>query len=140
MYKMVFLLSILVFMRCKTSHSPAGGSEQLYQHKWIFVEVGGKAIAPSPGGTTAFLTFTPGQVVRVTGFTGCNNLTGTGEISSGNGLRFSPLATTKMFCADAAAQEQSILTTLQQVTNFSVAANTLLLLNGTSTVASLKAE
>lgn len=129
-------------MSCKSSRptgNATGGSEGLYQHKWLFTEVGGKPLVSS-GGKSAFLAFTPGQVVRVSGSTGCNNLTATAEISSGNGLRFSPIATTKMFCAEAAAQEQTILTALGQVTNFSVAAGTLVLLNGTTPVASLKAE
>ena len=142
MYKL-FLLGANVLMNCKNTNpsgNATGGSEGLYQHKWLFTDVGGKPITSSASEKAAFLAFTPGQVVRVSGTTGCNNLTGTAEIKSGNGLHFSPMATTKMFCAETATQEQTILAALAQVTNFSVTNGTLVLLKGTTPVASLKAE
>ena len=63
---------------------------------WRVVEIDGSPVTPQPQKTEAHLVFkAEGQ--RVSGSTGCNRFTGTFK-QTADGLRFSPLAVTKMAC------------------------------------------
>lgn len=76
-----------------------GNSEELYMHRWYLSSVHQKEVRTETG-RTAYLAFTPGQVNTVAGFTGCNRLSGSFTINGNNEIRFSPLAVTKMACAN----------------------------------------
>ncbi|NCU06013.1 MAG: META domain-containing protein [Chitinophagaceae bacterium] len=76
-----------------------GNSEELYMHRWYLSSVYQKEVRTETG-RTAYLTFSPGQVNTVAGFTGCNRLSGSFTINGNNEIRFSPLAVTKMACAN----------------------------------------
>ena len=89
---------------------------------WVVAAVGsGGTLAPVVDGTEPAVEF--GEDGSLTGTTGCNrfNATWTG---SGSDLTITPLATTKMACADeaASAQEQVIVTVLPTVTGWSATA------------------
>lgn len=133
-----FLLLAIMFgcrhIRSATSPAEYGGSEMLYQYKWNLTELNGK---PVPTGTTdtAQLLFYPGQVNRVSGSTGCNRLNGTFELSGVNKIKFSPLATTKMYCPGNT--EAQFLTALAKTDNWSILNNELLLNSGKVLVAKL---
>lgn len=154
----IFLIgSILCLFSCKTRNStppsgpdstvalqaalptdyPTGGSEKLYASRWLFTEVAGKPVTNANAVDTAHLLFYPGQVNRVSGSTGCNRLNGTFSLTTDNGIKFSPIATTKRLCPGDNQPEQSILSSLQNATHFYVVADTLLLLNNQRVVARL---
>ncbi len=119
---------------------PAGGSESLFASVWAFAEADGVSVQSKAGTDGPHLTFSPGQIIRVTGFTGCNRLNGTVSISANNTMKFAPLAMTRKMCADTDAQEKAITSALQQVTNYYVVNDELLFVNGTRTVAKLRAQ
>lgn len=78
---------------------------------WQLSEVGGVGITEVHEGQAAHLYFDDGPPQRVSGSTGCNRLSGSYSLR-GSGLKFGPLATTKMACAEGMAQEQEFLAAL----------------------------
>ncbi|MEM7119130.1 MAG: META domain-containing protein [Chloroflexota bacterium] len=88
--------------------------------------VGGDAMVPPPIGSDIFLEFTDD---RVTGNVGCNNLNGTVTVA-GDQMTFAALATTKMLCGDERDNyEQGMLELLNNVTQYAITGNRLVLLN-----------
>ena len=68
---------------------------------WHVVELSGQPIPRLPNGRVPALLF-DGQTVRVSGFTGCNRLSG-GYLLAGGSLEFLGVATTRMACSEAGA-------------------------------------
>ena len=67
----------------------------------------------------------------VSGSAGCNRYSGTYTDGGGGALSFSPLATTRMACADdVMAQEATFLAAMQQVATFSIDETQLQLFDG----------
>lgn len=130
---------MLFTMGCKTAKpadSFGGGSEKLFAHRWTLTESDGQPVTPAGTEKDAHLLFfTPN---RVSGSTGCNRLTGTFELSGGNKIRFSPLATTRMMCPDAEA-EARFAKAMGTVDSYSVTDSALLLSNGKTAVVRFKA-
>ncbi|MBA2563201.1 MAG: META domain-containing protein [Chitinophagaceae bacterium] len=114
----VAIMTVIIFNRCTSTKSVgttkpvpsavtppepplvSGGSENFFANRWLLMEVDGQPVSTSGDNREAHLLFYPGQLSRVSGSTGCNNLNGTFELSGVNKIKFSPLATTKMMCAD----------------------------------------
>lgn len=109
-----------------------GGSEKLYAHRWTLTEAAGQPVISTGNAREAHLLFSPPN--RLTGSTGCNRLTGTFELSGGNQLRFSPLATTRMMCPMADA-ETRFVQALGTVQAYRVTDAALELSSGTTVVA-----
>ena len=87
-----------------TPAEPAGGgSEKLYAHRWTLTEAAGQPITPTGDAREAQLLFAPPN--RLSGATGCNRLTGNFELTGTGRITFSPLATTRMMCAEPAAAQ-----------------------------------
>ncbi len=76
------------------------GSESLYQFRWVLVELEGKKVdtALLRG---AFLAFEPGTVGKVTGNTGCNNMSGNFELSGNDSITFARMIMTRKACLGA---------------------------------------
>lgn len=110
------------------SGGSTGGSEMLYQHQWDVTEIQGKQVSTSSE-NQPYLLFSPGQVNKVSGSTGCNRITGSFELTGVNFIKFSPLATTKMACPGNNV-EQKFLDALSKVNNWSISNNQLLLSSG----------
>ena len=157
MKQIFFALSISMFLlqafSCKSSKPAAGsptttdstavadngqavtgGSELLYMYRWYLSEVNGKPVRPETG-RTAHLSFSPGQVNTVTGFTGCNRLSGTYTINGNFEIKFSPLAVTKIACVNDDKTESLFLPAISQTNRWQIENNVLTFLNGQSVVA-----
>ena len=124
-------------------HSPkpaseiTGGSEMLDQRQWELTELPG--LSPlAVGPNKLFLSFKGGQVNNVSGFTGCNRLSGTFELTGASLIKFSPLASAKMACMGDNI-ETPFLQALDRVNNCSITDNQLLLNNGKKLVAKFTA-
>lgn len=130
------ILSVMGCQTTKPGESFGGGSEKLYAHRWTLTESDGQPVTPSGDKNDAHLLFfTPN---KVSGSTGCNRLTGTFELSGGNKIRFSPLATTRMMCPNADA-ESRFVKAMGTVDTYGVTDMTLLLSNGQTVVARFSA-
>lgn len=112
-----FITAFIIFIRCNTTtktvgtskpgsssenlpeHSAGGGgSENFFASRWVLIEAEGRPVTLSDSNREAHLLFYPGQINRVSGFTGCNTLNGSFELAGVNNIMFSPVATTKMMC------------------------------------------
>lgn len=146
---MAAMAALVIFSACKTpkpvssstaatTSSPAG-SEVLYQNEWKLTELPGQ---PVPIVSRAQLAFTPGTVNRVSGNAGCNRLTGSFELSSTNNIKFSPMAVTKMACAEPALNEveTKFLSALTNASQWSIENGTLSLTDGGVVLAKLIAQ
>ncbi|WP_223269091.1 MULTISPECIES: META domain-containing protein [unclassified Polaribacter] len=67
---------------------------------------------------------------RVTGFTGCNSISGKYLLEKGNSIRFKNMATTLMLCPDLAVHESNLLKVFELADNYTVTNNMLSLNNG----------
>jgi heat shock protein HslJ len=81
---------------------------------------------------TQSVTITFNNDGTFTGFGGCNNYNGrytiTGQNTEfGKVISFSPIASTKKYCADTADFEDTYLKVLQQTVTYSIPSNTMLL-------------
>jgi heat shock protein HslJ len=104
---------------------------------WKLVELAGKPATSGAGGKEPFLSFT--QDGKVSGFAGCNRFTGSFQ-NDDHELSFSPLAATRMACAEGMEQENRFLAMLAQVKRYSIRGNDLALYGGGEpTIARLKA-
>ena len=121
------------------SAEPAGGgSEKLFAHRWALTEVAGQPVAPTGDAKEAHLLFFPPN--RLSGSTGCNRLNGTFELTGGDQLKFSPLATTRMMCPEpAAATETRFVQALGTVKTYYVTDAALELRDGPAVVARFRA-
>jgi heat shock protein HslJ len=133
----VAIVLLVLLSNCtntKKQTAATGGSELLYASQWNLTELNSTPVTEAK----AHLLFFPGQVTRVSGNAGCNNLTGTVELTGVNFIHFSPLATTRMACSEA-TREQEFTEALSQVNSWSIAGNLLLLNNGNIVLARLNA-
>jgi heat shock protein HslJ len=104
---------------------------------WKLVELEGEPATPGTGGKQSFLSFT--EDGTVSGFAGCNRFTGSFQ-SDGDELSFSPLASTRMACAEGMEQENQFLAALTEVERYSIHSSELALYGGDEpTIARLKA-
>ncbi|HET7119538.1 MAG TPA: META domain-containing protein, partial [Hanamia sp.] len=111
-------------------------NDMLYEYKWYVAELDGKPYTfVGQNNETSWLKFNEGSPVKVSGYTGCNNLMGSVEIKDKDLMKFSPLATTKMFCSGNT--ESNLLNAFASVTNYNIADTQLLLSNGNIVVAKL---
>ncbi|MDB5280054.1 MAG: hypothetical protein JWR61_5009 [Ferruginibacter sp.] len=133
-----FAIALLLLLNncsnTKKQTQVTGGSEMLYANQWNLTELNSTPVTEGK----AHLLFFPGQVTRVSGNAGCNNLTGTVELTGVNLIHFLPLATTRMACIEA-TREQEFTKALGQVNNWSIVNNQLLLNNGKILLARLNA-
>lgn len=139
------IAAVSIFNACKTAAKntavakPSAGSEMLYQTEWKLTEVQGRQV---PAVSTAQLAFAPGTVNRVSGNAGCNQLAGSFELSSRNEIKFSPMAVTKMACAEPAMNdvEAKFLDALTKASQWKIENDVLSLSDGTTLLAKLKAQ
>jgi heat shock protein HslJ len=130
---------MMILFACKSQKPVAvapqlqGGSEEFYMYQWNLAELNGKSVDAGMG---AKLLFSPGQISGVSGSTGCNNLKGTMELKADHGIKFSPLAVTRMACMGANV-EAEFLKALEQTKSWSVANGQLQLIDGSKIVARL---
>jgi heat shock protein HslJ len=94
---------------------------------WTLTELGGQPVPVASGAPAASLRFDVAQK-RVSGSTGCNNLSGTYTANEA-ALHFAPLATTRMACLDPTrqARETAFLAALERVTGYRIDGPTLTL-------------
>ena len=121
-----------------TDTKTSGGSELLFIYRWYLAEVNQQQVR-SENNRTAHLLFTPGQVSTVAGFTGCNRLSGTFELSGSNSIKFSPLAVTKMACLNDDKTEALFLPALSATNKWKIENNSLFFYSDEKVVAKFTA-
>jgi heat shock protein HslJ len=122
----VATLSLLAGCALVPSPEPPPIAVDLVETHWRLTEIDGKPV-PAERGSREPHIFLAREGARVTGFAGCNSLSGTYSRSSGDGLLFGPLAMTRMACLspEASAMEAGLVKGLNQVAWYRIAGTTL---------------
>ena len=97
---------------------------------WKLIALNGKKIILGKNQDTAPNLTLKNENSRVFGNGGCNAFQGFYELSEGNKIKFSKIASTKMFC-DYMETEQALLQVLENAENYSVEKDTVTLNNAT---------
>ncbi len=108
---------------------------------WQLVKLGGGEVGAGAAGKPLSLQFN-GSAQQVSGFSGCNNFSGSYELtemtpSSGN-LSMGPLAATRKACVEGMGQEQGYLDTLGTTDAYQLDGDKMVLLSQGSVVAEFK--
>jgi heat shock protein HslJ len=111
---------------------PRASERQLTGVEWILMELNGTTPPAGAGGRPASLTFAEGG--RVSGFGGCNRMTGAYDVS-GERLRIGPMASTRMACEQGMDLEQSYGAALEATQRYRLTSDGLELLGGDGVIA-----
>jgi heat shock protein HslJ len=130
-------LATLVLAGCRSA-IPKPDVDALLGVDWLLSSMrsGEESTAVAPGAQPPTLRFDSGsEGVAVAGFSGVNRFTGTCTLLEEGGLRFSPLATTRMAGPPEAMElERSFLAQLQAARSFAVAGARLMILTRTGSL------
>jgi len=115
------------------------GFTELKNTRWVMRMVNNHTFQIPEGGRELFIQFLAGDENQVRGFSGCNNFKGTYEIDGPN-LRFGPLAGTRKACPGAMGElETEVLKALEEVDNYQILGERLMLKSGDRQVAVFEA-
>ncbi len=113
---------------CETvKHTTGSNPNDIFLYHWQLTELGGKPFFAG-GPEAAYLIFENLNPIKVFGTTGCNRLNGTVISSTGNSIKFSPLASTRMACPGD--NESRFLDAINRTDNWKVKGNELMIYNG----------
>src|SRR5690606_29398148 len=126
----LFALTIIGCKSVKDSNTEtttAIPSEIIFDITWTLSKLDGKDLENSiQNGKTIHFTL-HSEDNRFSGFSGCNNFSGTYTLETGNRISFSQIASTRMACPDSKIDEQEILDVFNLADNYSISGNTLTL-------------
>ena len=94
---------------------------------WVLEELNGKKISSEDFGTTFPMMEIYASTNKFSGFSGCNRMNGSLFFEKGK-LRFINIVSTKMMC-DNLYKETEFITTLQNITSYTIGENRLILSN-----------
>ena len=142
----LFLISsslLFSLFSCKSSQMPEVSntnfpSDDLFAHQWYLTELNNEPVTRGII-KTPFIVFTKGEAIRFSGNSGCNNIFGSAELLSGNGIKISPVGATKMACPND-LYETKFIAMLSGITNWRIENASLILWNGKNIVARFEGE
>jgi heat shock protein HslJ len=114
---------------------PAAHAAALKGRTWYLVVLDGQRVITASNEATPRLRF---ENSNVSGSTGCNNVAGSYQAGAET-LVFSPLATTRKFCADAMVWENGFLKMLGEVNTYSIEGDLLKFRDGSKELGTFKA-
>ncbi len=107
------------------------GKKALTSTRWVLVEIDGRPVAPDadPNAQPPSLVFVDGSARRVSGFTGCNNVSGRWSNGGSGTLSVEGLTSTRRACASEERNrtESALLAALGAARRFEVIGSTLVL-------------
>ena len=98
--------------------------------RWVPVTIGSQPLTLAPQQREPFIVL---QANRVSGYGGCNRLSG-GYEQAANALKFTQIAATRMACEHGSDIEQSLLKVLESAASWRIAGDKLELLDSTGKV------
>jgi heat shock protein HslJ len=121
---LTFMVTLVALLMVGVGPAAAGPDAALMGTYWRAVAIDGSPVAPQPKKREAHLVLSA-EGTRVSGSTGCNRFTGT-FTQTGDSLRFSQIASTKMACPPPLnTQEQAFLEALNATAAMHISGNTL---------------
>ncbi len=124
------LLTLLTLSIALIAQSPA-----ITDTQWRLKKIGDQAVASGKGQKKPYLKLEAKDHKdrRVVGFSGCNRLSGSYKLE-GKELSFSPIAATKMACAEGMEIEKLFTQALARVKSYKIAGQSLTLLDDSGKV------
>lgn len=98
---------------------------ELIGTRWILSELGGKKVDQNTAQQRDIHFILNDGDHSLKGFLGCNVANGSFSLEEGNRIRFSNIATTRMFCPDADINEHEVLEALDLADNYTLNGNIL---------------
>lgn len=92
--------------------------------KWKLVEMNGRALLKNSEDGRDYFILLDNDENRINGFAGCNNFFGNYELTEGNRVTFSKIASTMMACPDMNT-EKELFQILETVDNYTLSSTTL---------------
>lgn len=112
----ITLLVITLLVSCKTGNSVKETNQNPICKKWELSVINGD---PTTGNLPFFIELTKDH--KVSGFAGCNTLTGTYVTENKDQIKFNQLGVTKMACSpEEMAMESKVLERLNTTENFAI--------------------
>ncbi|RPD93294.1 META domain-containing protein [Aureibaculum marinum] len=100
---------------------------QLTDRHWNLIELNGKKIEYNKkAGNQPYIILRPDEENKVYGNAGCNRFFGSFELKEGNGITFSQMGATKMYCSSMEIEDQ-FLKVLNTADNYSINGDTMTL-------------
>lgn len=131
MKKTISILLVTILVSCNTTNQIKEKENNTLLKKWELSVIDGKKVSENP---PIYLEFTADNVVS--GFTGCNRLTGNYSLENKNEIKFNQLGLTRMACRDKEMEmERQILKMLKTTNNFSFENGKLIFNSGGSQLA-----
>ena len=108
------VVSVLAFSGCNppaknadnTKSTKEGTQVEILETYWKVIEINGQAVTNPPVNQNEAYIILKKDGNRLQGSGGCNSLTGTYELQSGNKIKFSGIAATMMACPDMTIESQ----------------------------------
>ncbi|WP_022829277.1 META domain-containing protein [Sphingobacterium paucimobilis] len=122
----------------KKSGADKNMNAALFDTKWQLTELNGKPVPNEVNGKQPFMSFEKNEN-RYSASGGCNGIGGTFELKSTKKIKFSQGMSTMMACPDMSV-EQGINQMLGKADNFELTGDLLILKQGTTPVAKMKAS
>ena len=120
---LISMLAITALVSCATPKEMTNSNDNSIQQKWELSVLDGKPITPRVP-----LYIELGADNKVSGFIGCNRLTGNYNVTNGTQLKFNQLGVTMMACAQADMDlEKQVLELLNTTDNFTISDGKLML-------------
>jgi len=131
-------------MSCKTSKNAFSANNQytstdlLFSYQWYLTELNGEPVTRGMM-KTPFLSFSKGESVRFSGTGSCNTIFGAVEFLDHNGIKISPVGSTKMACPND-LYDTKFTEMLSGVTNWSIQDASLIFWKGKEIVARFQGQ
>ena len=132
MLALVLLVATLTGVTLPSCNGGGASSSASLKREWTLVELNGKPITLAKPPTLRF-----SEPNRVSGFGGCNQLSGAYQLS-GDGLTFSPLIMTKMACGRGMDVERAFAAALGATKRYGIKGTELELIGESGTLARLR--
>lgn len=109
----------------ETSDTTQDFDQQITEKYWKLITLEGQAETMAENQERERFFILKTQENRVTGFAGCNTLTGTYALEEGNRIRFSNMGTTLMACPDVDVNEAAFTEVFNLADNYTIHNDTL---------------
>lgn len=137
MRRITLVLALLAFVGGCRRSAGVGSAQELRRQvagvEWQLMELEGQPAPTGAGGRRATIRF-EADSSRAAGFAGCNRWSGS-YTSDGRALRFGPIVTTKMACAEGMQLEQQMAAALEATRRVELSAEQLIFVGDAGAVA-----
>ena len=118
----LFALLILTIVSCNSTKksSPESAPDGITEKYWKLKTLDGKAVVMKENQEREIFITLKKDENRVTGFAGCNSLSGEYTLEEGNRIRFKNVAVTMKACPDVAVNESEFLEIFELADNYTI--------------------